>query len=554
MTAGTARCCGSCCAASAGGCPGGCSGSTLPGALSVDAGSQSLYDTPEKLAQLRRDLGGNPAVVAMSGPSELLETIGGEVVFEIFAFVAIVVALMNMFLVGRHTRARRGGRPGRTDPLGAGRPSAPPGRRARAGRSWPTWRSRWWCSPRPPGPGCRSAAPSCSAFAAGRGRGDLRRAHRGRGAGVRETRGRSTVRSAPPSAPRSSCGPPATSGNGALSWLSPIGWGQQTLPYVRHRWWPLLIPVVGRRRPGRAGRARAGPARLRRRPARRPGPGRATASAALGSPLGLAWRLQRGALIGWTLGLFVLGAAYGSVANSHRAVHRGQPRGGRVLPRRRCRQCGQRVPGRDHTDLGPDRRRVRRRPARCGPGPRRPPGGPSRYWPPGPAAGHGWAATSSSRWAAACWCSWPRASARAWRTGRRSPTPARSPGSWASRWSMCPRRGRSSPSRCSASAGYRARPAPSPGPRSGSARSSRSSPTWSTCRDGCGHLPVRPYASGATGERRTDTDADHRRRPHRDPRRRLRRLPPARRRLTRPGHVGPARRHQPVRTMGKMPK
>ena len=68
-------------------------------------GSQSLYGTPEKLAQLRQTLGGNPAMVAMSGPGELLDTIGGEVVFEIFAHVAIVVALMNMFLVGRHTRA-----------------------------------------------------------------------------------------------------------------------------------------------------------------------------------------------------------------------------------------------------------------------------------------------------------------------------------------------------------------------------------------------------------------------------------------------------------------
>src|SRR4029079_17909704 len=46
------------------------------------------------------------------------------------------------------------------------------------------------------------------------------------------------------------------------------------------------------------------------------GTGRATASWALGSPLGLAWRLQRGTLIGWVIGVFALGAAYGSFANS----------------------------------------------------------------------------------------------------------------------------------------------------------------------------------------------------------------------------------------------
>ena len=49
---------------------------------------------------------------------------------------------------------------------------------------------------------------------------------------------------------------------------------------------------------------------LRRRP------GRASASRALGSPVGLAWRLQRGSVIGWALGLFLLGMAYGSFADS----------------------------------------------------------------------------------------------------------------------------------------------------------------------------------------------------------------------------------------------
>src|SRR5690606_1908053 len=69
------------------------------------AGSQSYYDTPEKLASLRETLGGNPAMVALSGPTELLATVGGEAVFEVFSYVAVVIALMNMFLIGRNTRA-----------------------------------------------------------------------------------------------------------------------------------------------------------------------------------------------------------------------------------------------------------------------------------------------------------------------------------------------------------------------------------------------------------------------------------------------------------------
>ncbi|MFC7485040.1 ABC transporter permease [Luedemannella flava] len=104
-------------------------------------------------------------------------------------------------------------------------------------------------------------------------------------------------------------------GSGTLSWLSPIGWGQQTLPYVADRWWPLLLPALVtaglvalaltlmERRDFGAGFVRT-----------RPGP--ATAPGSLGSPLGLAWRLHRASLVGWTTGLFILGAAYGSFANS----------------------------------------------------------------------------------------------------------------------------------------------------------------------------------------------------------------------------------------------
>jgi ABC-2 type transport system permease protein len=46
-----------------------------------------------------------------------------------------------------------------------------------------------------------------------------------------------------------------------------------------------------------------------------PRPGPSTASPRLRSALALAFRLQRGSVIGWTAGLFVLGAVYGSVAN-----------------------------------------------------------------------------------------------------------------------------------------------------------------------------------------------------------------------------------------------
>jgi ABC-2 type transport system permease protein len=102
---------------------------------------------------------------------------------------------------------------------------------------------------------------------------------------------------------------------GWLSWLSPIGWAQQARSYAAERWWVFALAValvvvlaaaafalLARRDVG----AGVLPARL--------GPG--TAAPSLRSPVALAWRLQRGMLLGWTAGLAVMGAVIGSVADS----------------------------------------------------------------------------------------------------------------------------------------------------------------------------------------------------------------------------------------------
>ncbi len=101
------------------------------------------------------------------------------------------------------------------------------------------------------------------------------------------------------------------------SWLSPIGWFTQLRPFARtgERWWVLLLSVgfalvlgivgylLSARRDVGAG-------------ALPPRPGPAQAAPGLGSPLGLAIRLQRGGLIAWSLGLGALGVVYGSVGDS----------------------------------------------------------------------------------------------------------------------------------------------------------------------------------------------------------------------------------------------
>jgi ABC-2 type transport system permease protein len=98
------------------------------------------------------------------------------------------------------------------------------------------------------------------------------------------------------------------------SWLSPIGWSQQTRAYDDDNWWVLGIFVVTVA--GLVGLAfeltahrdvGAGMRAVR--------PGAAAAAPGLLSPLGLAWRLQRGVLFGWAVAMVVLGATYGGIGD-----------------------------------------------------------------------------------------------------------------------------------------------------------------------------------------------------------------------------------------------
>ncbi|GJF15722.1 tetronasin ABC transporter integral membrane protein [Mycolicibacterium cyprinidarum] len=99
-----------------------------------------------------------------------------------------------------------------------------------------------------------------------------------------------------------------------LSWLSPLGWSLQTRPFAGDRLWVLGLHVtlaagliglaywlLGRRDVG-AGLI-----------AERLGPGRA--GAGLRGVVALAWRLDRGALLLWTVGLTLYGLLIGSIVH-----------------------------------------------------------------------------------------------------------------------------------------------------------------------------------------------------------------------------------------------
>ena len=104
-------------------------------------------------------------------------------------------------------------------------------------------------------------------------------------------------------------------GDGALTWASPIGWGQKMEPFAGDRWWPLallaLLAVVlctvaitlEARRDHGAGLIAARP-------------GRAWAPRRFASPLGLGLRLQRGPIVGWTIAVVLAAVLFGSVAEA----------------------------------------------------------------------------------------------------------------------------------------------------------------------------------------------------------------------------------------------
>jgi ABC-2 type transport system permease protein len=117
-----------------------------------------------------------------------------------------------------------------------------------------------------------------------------------------------------------------------LSWLSPIGWAERFQPFAGEQWWVLLLPLglllvllV------------AASALLTRRDLgtgvlpTRPGP--PAAPPWLRSPLGLAWRLQRGTLLGWTIGSAIAGLSFGAIAQDMVQAAAEDPETARMLAR-----------------------------------------------------------------------------------------------------------------------------------------------------------------------------------------------------------------------------
>lgn len=269
-----------------------------------------LYRTQEELDKAAAGMEGNAALVAMAGPARALNTTGGQVTWQSAAFGAILVGLMSMFLIGRHTRAEE--ESGRDELL----------RAAPVGRFAPQTAAVLNAALANVVVGLLTAA-SLAAYGLA--------ATDSLGLGLGATfcgwffTGVALVAAQLTTSTRAAYGlTGAVIGVSyalrafgdvsvaALSWLSPIGWYQAMHAFSGLRWWPASLLVAGAvagvvsayavfdRRDFGAGvlPARPGPARAARR---------------LASGPGLAWRLQRPTVLAWTVGLLLSGLAFGSL-------------------------------------------------------------------------------------------------------------------------------------------------------------------------------------------------------------------------------------------------
>lgn len=276
----------------------------------------ALYGQPEQAVAAARAVAASPALVAMYGPVADPGNPDSIAVLKTIVMGGILVALLAVALVRRHTRVEE--ESGRTELLGAGvvgrrAPLAAavlvsggavvvlallataslvavglgPGGSLAFGLGWA---------------GVGLSFTGITAVAA-----QLTATSRGCAAWSLGALGTSYVLRA--------VGDTSTGPAGALTWLSPVGWSEKIEIFGGNRYAVALVPVVFA-----AVMVRVAFGLLERRDLGAgllPTPaGPASAGPSLRSPWALAWRLQRGALLGWACGFAVLGVVLGAVATN----------------------------------------------------------------------------------------------------------------------------------------------------------------------------------------------------------------------------------------------
>jgi ABC-2 type transport system permease protein len=276
------------------------------------ASVKDLYATQAEFDKAAKNMADNVAFIAMAGPARALNTVGGQVTWQASAFGAIVAGLMSMFLVGRHTRAEeesgrdelvRAGAVGRYAPLVAAASVVLVADALYGGLVAASLIAYDL-------PVAGSVNLGLAGALSGLVFGAVALVAAQLTEGTRAMYGITGATIATAYVLRAV----GDIGNGVLSWLSPIGWGQAMHAFSGDRWWPTLLSVASVLALGSAALLL-----FERRDfgagfwPTRPGP--AGGGRWLRGGLGLAWRLQRGSVIGWAAGLFLTGLAYGSIGD-----------------------------------------------------------------------------------------------------------------------------------------------------------------------------------------------------------------------------------------------
>ncbi len=269
-----------------------------------------IYNTPEKIAGYAAAVGTSPVSYLMSGRQAGIDTIGGIVANEISQVAQLGICLMVMFLVIRHTRAEE--ESGRAELLR----STVLGRHAAtlAGLVYGVAAALLigiittssMLAADLDGVGsvtygvgltllglCYAAITLVAAQISTSARGALGLAGAAIAIGYL-VRGVGAMQ------------------DNAVVWASPFGWAQRMDAFGDEQWWPVLLllaltaAMLALAAWLTAHRDFAGGLLHTR-------PGHSRASRFLGTPIGLAFRLQRGLLIGWAVGVTALGLVYGAV-------------------------------------------------------------------------------------------------------------------------------------------------------------------------------------------------------------------------------------------------
>ncbi|SER68390.1 ABC-2 type transport system permease protein [Lentzea xinjiangensis] len=291
---------------------------------------EELYSSQESRAMLGITANANSAFLAMLGPLHDWSSLGGLVVWRWGVFSGLFIAIMAMLVVTRHTRAEE--EAGRTELIAA----------TVVGRHAPLAAAVVVAGGTSLLIGLLQAfaligkdLDATGAFAFGLSTASVGLVFTGIGALTAQLSENSRVSNAIAGGFlgvtylfRAAGDAAGESGPQWLTWLSPIGWTEHVRAFGDDRFWVLLLPltafvllvgvssyVVTRRDVGLG----LLPARL--------GPAHGT----IGSPFGLAWRLQKGSLIGWSTALFGVGVIYGSVAQAVGQMVEDNPTLGQVV-------------------------------------------------------------------------------------------------------------------------------------------------------------------------------------------------------------------------------